>query len=364
MASTIEEIGSRDFWARVTDKAARARVPLQASIELTWGCNLRCVHCYNPTHIAKNELTTARIYRIIDQLAGEGCLHLSFTGGELFTRGDYFEILAYAKSRGFTSSLLTNATLVTPAVADRVQALRPQLVEVSIYGATARTYERVTRIPGSYRHFVEGIRLLRDRQVPLLVKMAVMTLNQHEVRRARALVESWGLRFTHSADIHPRVDGSTAPLEYRLAPADVVGVTEALWGFGESGEGSQDGAHGCGGQVDLFGCKCGRSTLAVTPHGRMNLCVALPIPQYDLSAGTVARGWRRLVALVDRANASAANDNDRHECPSCDLRDACQQGPMDAYLATGELEPCVPYYKELANAEKVAAGRPLSAGKR
>src|SRR5206468_9909699 len=135
-------------------------------------------------------------------------------------------IFAYAKGTGFAVTLLTNATLITAERADGIQALRPHQVEISIYGATQETYERVTRVPGSFQAFLAGVQLLRERSVPLLIKMPVMTVNQHEVQQAKTLVEGWGIKFIYSTEIFPRVDGSIEPLQYRLAPHEVVRVDE------------------------------------------------------------------------------------------------------------------------------------------
>src|SRR5438128_8471981 len=102
----IQTLDQKRFWLALREKGAQQRVPVRAMIELTYGCNLRCVHCYNPTHQAKAELATAQIKALIDQLATAGCLDLAFTGGEIFTRMDLFEILAYAKAKGFLVTLL------------------------------------------------------------------------------------------------------------------------------------------------------------------------------------------------------------------------------------------------------------------
>jgi MoaA/NifB/PqqE/SkfB family radical SAM enzyme len=350
---TIREVGQEQFWSALREKGAQQRVPVHAMIELTYGCNLRCVHCYNPTHQAKDELATAQIKALIDQLASAGCLELLFTGGEIFMRRDLFEIMAYAKGKGFSITLLTNATLITPERADRIQALRPHRVEISIYGATQEAYERVTRISGSFQAFLTGVQLLRERAVPLLVKMPVMTLNQHEVLQAKALVEGWGVKFMYCTEIFPRVDGSLEPLQYRLAPGEVVHLDETIvgsrrWraeGGGEQGECCQAGE-------GLFTCMCGKNSLAVTPYGRMNLCVSLPTPQYDFQSGTVSEGWRTLVEFVDGANAKPG---EAYECPTCPVQGHCRQGPMNAWLETQALEPCLPYFKELATLEKGAA---------
>ena len=352
-AMKIKESSRGQFWARLSEKAAGQRVPVQAMIELTYGCNLRCVHCYNPTHQAKDELTTAQIRAVIDQLVEAGCLDLAFTGGEIFTRRDLGEMLAYAAAKGCLITLFTNATLITPERADRVRALHPYCVEISIYGATRDTYERVTRVPGSFQAFLTGVQLLRERTVPLLIKMPVMTVNQHEVRQAKTLVEGWGIKFIYSTEIFPRVDGSREPLQYRLAPDDVVRIDETLvgsrrWPAEEGGRKEES----CQAHEGLFTCKCGKSSLAVTPYGRMNLCVSLPTPQYDLRSGTVAEGWKTLVDFVDRANAAPGES---YECPPCPVQRHCRQGPMNAWLERGKLEPCLPYFKELATLEKGAA---------
>jgi len=340
----IESIGKSEFYLRLENRAFEKRIPLKATVELTYGCNLRCVHCYNPTHKAKGELSTQEFYRIIDELVREGCFLITFTGGEMFTRRDTFEILTYAKQKGIAIILLTNATLITPERADRIQALQPWRVDISIYGATPETYERVTGIPGSFGRFLEGVGRLRERKVPLLIKMPAMTLNQHEVQQAKALVEGWGIRFIYSSEITPRQDGSLEPLRYRITAQDVIRLDQAILGeWQEEDEVEKE----CQAGEGLFRCGCGKSSMAVTPYGEMNLCTNFPVPQYNLRTGSVSWGWKALVETVDQARPSQA-----YECPSCDVRDYCRQGPRDALLEKGDFSPCLPYFKELASSEK------------
>jgi radical SAM protein with 4Fe4S-binding SPASM domain len=351
----VEVLSEESFWSRITEKATASREPIQAMIELTYGCNLRCVHCFNPTHQARGEQTTGEIIGVLDQLADAGCLSVGFTGGEIFTRSDVFEIFAHAKASGFAVTILTNATMITAERADRIRALRPLRVEISIYGATRQTYEAVTRIPGSFHAFLTGVQHLRDRHVPLAIKMPVMTLNQHEVQLAKTMIEGWGIKFVYSTEITPRVDGSLEPLEYRIPARDVIRIDEAVLGSRKwRAEGGGEQAGTCQAQAGLFTCTCGTRTLAVTPYGRMNLCLAFPTPQYDLHAGSVAEGWKALKDLVDRASATPG---DAYECPDCPVRSHCGQGPSDAWLETGRMDVCLPYHKELATLHKEAAQR-------
>ncbi len=340
----IESLEKSEFYLRLENQASEKRIPVKATMELTYGCNLRCVHCYNPTHKAKGELSTQDFYRIIDQLTQKGCFVISFTGGELFTRRDTFEILTYAKKKGIAIILLTNATLITPERADQIQALQPWRVDISIYGATPETYERVTGIPRSFGRFLEGVERLRERRVPLLIKMPAMTLNQHEVQQAKALVEGWGIKFIYSSEITPRQDGSLEPLRYRISPQEVIQLDQTILGeWQEEGEVEKE----CEAKEGLFRCGCGKSSMAVTPYGEMNLCTNFPVPAYNLRTGSVSSGWKALVECVDSALPSPA-----YECPSCDVRDYCRQGPRDGLLERGDFSPCLPYFKELASLEK------------
>src|SRR5713226_7891868 len=111
MPEPPETIRRSQFWSILIQKAAQHRVPIEAMFELTYGCNLRCVHCYNPTHRAlPQELTTAEVFSILDQLADMDVLILTFTGGELFVRPDVFDIFEQAKRLGFLLELISNAT--------------------------------------------------------------------------------------------------------------------------------------------------------------------------------------------------------------------------------------------------------------
>jgi hypothetical protein len=78
----------------------------------------------------------------------------------------------------------------------------------------------------------------------------------------------------------------------------------------------------------------------------MNLCVAFPIPKYDLRRGRVKDGWEMLKRTV-----GCASPNERDECPGCELRPACRQGRNDAWLETGDMSLCLPHFKDLARLE-------------
>jgi radical SAM protein with 4Fe4S-binding SPASM domain len=331
------------FITSVTTNAAATRRPEGMTFELTYGCNLRCVHCYNPTHrMLPHELTTAEVCSILDQIADLGVLTVTFTGGEPSLRPDILPILRRARDRGFLLQLLTNATHVTSSFAEILREVGVTELYVSIYGATEHIYERMTCVPGSYAQFIQGLQHLGKARLPVAVRMPVTTINYLEVAACRALVEGMGFKFQYCFDITPRSDGDLSPLAYRLSPEAKMVLDRTLHPplppiLEES----------CWTSPNFISCACGHSRFAVTPYGEMNLCVAFPLPKYDLRTGTVKEGWDVLKQTVDQASPSH-----RYECPSCEARPHCRQGRSDAWLETGDMSSCLPHYKEWAQLEQ------------
>ncbi len=117
MGSCIAEISVQDYAQRVIKNEGEKRTPLSGSLDLTFRCNNRCVHCYVNRPLDDNgekekELNYADICRILDHLAQEGCLWLLITGGEPLVREDFEDIYLYAKKKGFLITLFTNGTSV------------------------------------------------------------------------------------------------------------------------------------------------------------------------------------------------------------------------------------------------------------
>ena len=334
------------LYTRLKKEAGTHPHLVQTMIELTYGCNLRCVHCFNPTHRAKNELSTEQVFRILDELVTQGCLSIGFTGGEIFTRRDALKIFRYAKSCGFIITLLTNATIITPQVADQIKELDPYQLDISIYGGTAETYEKVTRVPGSFASFQHGVDLLVERNVPILLKLVLMTLNVHELSQMKEFALSRKLRFKVTTGMMPKVDGSEEPLAYRLSPEQAFEIWQEVTGENIKKNHrhlkTEIEEDTCKASGRLFECSCGKSTAAITPYGKMNLCLSIQTPQFDLVSGTVAEGWGEMVEIV-----ASTKPGPEYECQGCDLARHCLRGTKDGWLEQGKFDgPCLPHFQE------------------
>jgi MoaA/NifB/PqqE/SkfB family radical SAM enzyme len=135
----------------------------------------------------QKELTTLAIKEILSQTAALGALSVRFTGGEPLLREDFIDLYLHARRLGLKVLLFTNARLITPELANLFARIPPLVkIEVTVYGLKPESYETVSRVPGSYEEFRRGIGLLRERNVPFVVKGALLPPNLAEMESFEA----------------------------------------------------------------------------------------------------------------------------------------------------------------------------------
>ncbi|MCK9464125.1 MAG: radical SAM protein [Proteobacteria bacterium] len=208
-----------EFARRALSTALRDRVPLSGTVEITAACNLSCSHCYIPRDIpGHRDLTADQWFGVLGQLADAGCLWLGITGGEPLLRKDFWAIYDRARDLGFLISLLTNGTLIDDEAADRLAAASPLMVEITVYGASAGTYERVTGDPRAFESVSAAVDRLVDRGIRLTLKATLTERNVDDFDAIEGMALARGLPFRFDGLINSRMDGDRAPVAERIAP--------------------------------------------------------------------------------------------------------------------------------------------------
>jgi radical SAM protein with 4Fe4S-binding SPASM domain len=359
----MESLRYSDFSLGLHQRVVNQRIPLNGTIEVTRRCPSNCVHCYNrlPSNDKAgkgHELTFEEHCRHLDALAEEGCLWLLFTGGEIFLREDFLAIYTHAKERGFLITLFTNGMLITPEIADHLAERRPFSIEISLYGVSKETYERVTRTPGSYNLCMGGIHRVIERGLPLKLKTMAMSINKHELWEMKHFAEEeLGVEFKFDAMINPCIDCSQNPLAVRLYPAEVVEldlqdprkVTE--WKrFAETFGGPVQGP-GC--PEDLYQCGGGINSFSIDPYGRLAICV-LSRNGYDLRTGNFRQGWERMMHEVRGKKMTRLT-----KCTSCEIKAVCGMCPANGELENHDAEEPVDFLCQVAHLRTRALGYPI-----
>jgi len=345
----MQNLGYTIFGEQMYERVGQQRIPLNASVELTMRCNLRCKHCYIPLSqragTGKKELSLNEFKGYFDEFADAGTLWLLLTGGEPLLRPDFLEIYDAAKRNGFIISLFTNGTLLNDRVVSHLAEYRPFSIEISIYGATQETYERVTGIPGSFKRCMQGIEMILEHGLPLKVKSAIMTLNQHELAQMKQLSENLGLKFNYDPVISPGIDGDLTPLNYRF-PVETITAIDAM-----DDDRAREWRVLYGSELDLgdragklFICGAGRTGFHMDAYGRVSLCISAREPGYDLRIGSFSQAWGEFFPEV-----LAMAYTREIECEGCSLRSVCSNCPALAYIEVGDLQGLVPFLCELTH---------------
>lgn len=126
-------------------------------------CNLTCKHCYatsTDTHF-KGELSTEKIFSVLDDLKSFGVSVLILSGGEPLMHPDIFKISAYAKKLGFYIGLSSNGTLITDDNIEQIVAANYDYVGVSLDGMQD-THDAFRQQKGSFVEAVNGIGLCQE----------------------------------------------------------------------------------------------------------------------------------------------------------------------------------------------------------
>ena len=357
----MEQLSYGAFSADLHRRQAGERVPLQVSIEVTRRCPLECLHCYNNLPMGdmeakQRELSKDEHFRMLDELVEMGCFWLLYTGGEIFARKDFLEIYTYAKKKGFLITLFTNGTIINEQIADYLVEWPPFAIEITLYGRTRETYEALTAVPGSYDRCLRGIKLLKERGLPLKLKTVATSINKHEVVAMRRFAEDeLGVEFKMDGQVNPRIDCSQSPLAVRLTPEEVValdmsapkGASEYRRLANHDLENPPNLA-----QIDtVYHCGGGMSGFAINAYGEMGICVISQQETFSVREVGVAKVWEgSLLQLRSRKRTRAT------KCNQCRIQSLCGMCPANGEMESGDRESPVEFLCHVAHLRAAAVG--------
>lgn len=147
-------------------RACRSGTPLAGNFELTARCNFNCKMCY--VHLTAEEqqrrgreLTADQWLAIAEEARSRGMLFLLLTGGEPLIRTDFRYLLTELKKMGLLVSVNSNGSLIDRDWLDFFRHEPPFRFNITLYGGSEETYERLCGRP-MFGRVTENIRALRQ----------------------------------------------------------------------------------------------------------------------------------------------------------------------------------------------------------
>jgi len=314
---------------QMTEKALARNIPLSVQLDLTYRCNERCVHCYLD-HEDHGEMTTAEIKHLLDEMADAGVFILTLSGGEIFLRKDFFEILEYARfERQFCVKLKTNALMIRGREAARIRDIGVESIQISIYSHKPEVHDAITLVPGSLRKSVEAGRFLKSQGLRVIFANVLMVQNLQDYKGVRALAEELGVECTLDPTITPMMDGDRSVLSLGIKQEALRQVFRDQALVGDVDEFCTIAAPADENALSALPCSAGHTACYVSPYGDVFPCVQFPFLTGNVRKERFLDIWR----YSDRMN-EVRSIRLRHltTCTSCSHVGSCTRCPGLAFM--------------------------------
>ena len=248
---------------------------------ITHACNLRCAHCYQEDY--ESHMSRPELFRCLDQFSAllegrDAEPQINLTGGEPLLHPDFFDLCREIRRREYRLGVLTNGTLIDGDAAERLAALSPVFVQVSLDG-TEPVHDAI-RGPGTFGRALRGIDRLKERGVRVLVSFTAQRSNCRclgklaEVCRAHGVDKLWWDRVVTD---DPRLAVTTGQFRRLVALTGRLRRGELADGgtpMVSSGRSLQFGSDPC---AEVYRCSAGENLLVLLADGSVMPCRRLPM---------------------------------------------------------------------------------------
>lgn len=303
--------------------------PVNVTWEVTYACNLSCVHCLSDSGDRRpGELTTQQCHQVIDAMAASRVFQFSIGGGEPFVREDFLDLMDYAHEKGIVTCISTNGTMIDAEIARRLNH-KLVYIQVSLDGATPESNDAI-RGKGSFRRALKGLEHLKNRNIEVSINTVLTRLSFPELDALAALAASLGAKFRVSR-FRPSGRGKKSwahlnvskkqMLSFSCWLSDHMAVSTGDSFFSVAHEDRK--AHG------LNMCGACKLTCCVSPRGEVYPCAFLQEQEFlagRLPVDAFAPMWKNSPVF------RSFRELEIRSCESCDRFDLCHGGcPAIAY---------------------------------
>lgn len=192
-------------------------------IELTYACNLKCVHCYNPKNISNVQIDFNKMKNIIDEAKELGVFKIVFSGGECTLDNDFIEIVEYARSQRMSVEIFTNGQNLydNPELLKRLINSYPYRIGLSMYSMDEDTHEKITLVKGSHNKTLSVIKELRAKNVNVQIKNFLLNINCKDCIAVKRFSDSIQANNSGDTSLTPTIEGNKKNFKYIVSEDDL-----------------------------------------------------------------------------------------------------------------------------------------------
>ena len=336
--------------------------PFLITWSLTTRCNLKCKHCYSESspEAGYDDLTTEEALKVIDEIADWGIGLLVFDGGEPLLREDFFQIAEYASSRGITTGIGSNGTMVDTATAKRLVSVGIRYASVSIDGADADTHDTFRGEVGNFKKALEAASVLKGAGLPFQFNTVIRKKTVPQVSDIFRMAIDYGAFGMELFDLLPvgraKRECQDEVLTVKERQEIVEWLVQTQIGYPLSIEtpslpqyplilkqNVEEGIYPKHIPMEELartayygrGCAAGRPRgyLVIRNNGELNPCIFLQINLGNVKEKGIRQIWQESLVLAQLRN----RDLLKGECGQCNYKDICAGCRARAYVQSGDM---------------------------
>lgn len=318
-------------------------IPLSVMIELTYNCNEKCIHCYNPGAARNNneksernslkELDFDDYVILIKELKELGVPKISLTGGDPFVKKDIWKLIEIIHLHGFSFDIFTNGLALIDNV-DKLIEYFPQSVKLSVYSANEDIHDSITRVKGSLAKTLKVADILQKNGVPVYFNCPIMKNNLlsyhtvYELSKKYSALAQFDINLADSVDgdiaVSKQLQVSNEQLEILLRDPNIpLYVGKEAPDFGRKILFKNENF--CGAGLNLFN---------ITPEGNVTPCNAFPASFGNLKDLSFKDIIFSSEALKKWQNITI---NDYEECGTYEQCSYCNRCPGQSFIEHGNV---------------------------
>lgn len=363
--------------ARLTEylhmRAAHNGIPLSGTFELTPCCNMDCKMCYVRLSQAQQQaiaplLPAEKWLELGQQAKEQGMIYLLLTGGEPFLRPDFREIFQGLHWQGLVLSVNTNGTLIDEKTVQWLKETPPARLNITLYGASDATYERLCGNPRGFTQVTRAIRLLKESGLTVRLNCSVTPYNAEDLEGIFAFARQEELLVQATSYMFPplRRDAAMVGQNLRFSPEEAAYYAAKIVSQYTSEEAfvrhleeqgppalPTDMGEDCPelGQGERLRCRAGKCSFWVTWSGQMLPCGMFP-PELgtDLLQESFQTAWKEIRHKAEELRLPA-------KCADCPAKERCRVCAAMAYTESGDFQTPPRYRCDMSSAYPEACQR-------
>lgn len=346
-------------------KASRNLIPLSGTFELSPVCNFSCKMCYVRKTRQEVESHTRPIVtkeqwlQIAREAREEGMLYLLLTGGEPFLWPEFWELYEELSHMGFLISINTNGSLIDEAAVERLKKMPPVRINITLYGASDASYEKLCGVENVFKRVDHAISLLRESGIAVKLNGSLTPYNIEELEACIQYADRRNLVYETNTYMFPplRRDSSMVGQNERFTPEEAAYYNAKCFLLQNGKDMYQKRmeailnrsilppglAESCVDPVDgKIRCRAGKASFWITWDGYMTPCGMMPEPKADVLKRPFKQAWKELTEFSAELKLSGV-------CAKCSNQGLCHCCAAMAMAETGTTSGIPSYLCEMVD---------------